>query len=278
MRVYLAPMGGDSSFRLTRGVPDRRLAGLVRRYADFEERTAAPVRLREVASDEIVIVIDLAQGWTVQQGEEAAVWHQSFVGGLHDGPTLVEHGGEARTIQVNLTPLGARAVLGLPLGELAHRVVGLEDVVGRAAERLADRLHGARDADARFALLDRALLERVADAEPLRPDVVRAWTRLDETAGAIGVGALADELGCSPRHLSTHFRAELGLTPKRFARVLRFSRATERLSRGERLAEIAAACGYADQAHFNRDFRAFAGTTPTEVMRRARPEGSGIAA
>jgi AraC-like DNA-binding protein len=171
-------------------------------------------------------------------------------------------------MQVNLTPLGARALLGTPLGELTNRVVALEDVLGPAARHLAERLDGAAGWEERFAILDAVLLARAASAEPVRPDVAWAWRRLVRSRGSIAVAALAAELGCSRRHLAARFGEEVGLPPKAYARLLRFQRATEALlSGGEpRLAEVAAACGYADQSHLNRDFRAFAGTTPSALL------------
>ena len=54
------------------------------------------------------------------------------------------------------------------------------------------------------------------------------------------------------------------MPPKPLARILRFERAAARLRQGAALADAALDSGYYDQAHFNRDFRAFAGVTPTE--------------
>jgi transcriptional regulator GlxA family with amidase domain len=80
----------------------------------------------------------------------------------------------------------------------------------------------------------------------------------------VSVSALADELAWSGRAFGERFRERIGMTPKRAARIVRFERATERLERDRRqgLAGLAYACGYADQAHLTREFRAFAGTTP----------------
>ena len=106
-----------------------------------------------------------------------------------------------------------------------------------------------------------------------------AWWRLVSTHGAASVEALAAEVGWSRRHLFARFREQTGLPPKVFARILRFQRAATLMAaaEGPSLCEIALDCGYYDQAHLNRDFRAFAGRTPTELMAARLPKGSGYA-
>jgi AraC-like DNA-binding protein len=68
--------------------------------------------------------------------------------------------------------------------------------------------------------------------------------------------------------------------PKTLARILRFEHALALLRRddGARFAEIAERCGYYDQAHMNRDFRAFAGASPSEFLARRLPDGGGVRA
>ena len=270
-----------ASFALAQRAAHPRLRGLVLDYEDFEERSAAPLGRREVAVPHVVVIVDLSgEGWDVAGRDATAfVRHRSFVAGVHDQPTTVRHDGRARCLQLNLTPLGARAVLGVPLAELTNRVVPLEDLLGPAARRLEERLDGAGGWAERFALLDEELLARAAAAAPLRPDVVRAWRRLSGSDGAVEVGALAAELGCSRRHLSSRFGEEVGLPPKTYARLLRFRRASDALIHGgeDRLATVAAACGYSDQSHLNREFRQFAGATPGAIVRGLLPGGAGVA-
>ena len=122
------------------------------------------------------------------------------------------------------------------------------------------------------------MLERAHAAPLLPPAVELAWRRLRDSHGGAGVAELAGELGCSRRHLSKRFGAELGLPPKALARVLRFERAVALLRAGGELADVAFTCGYYDQPHFNRDFRELAGTTPSDFLARALPAGSGTAA
>jgi AraC-like DNA-binding protein len=88
------------------------------------------------------------------------------------------------------------------------------------------------------------------------------------------VVALAEELGWSRRRLVACFREEIGLAPKALARVIRFDRAVVRLRSGAALGELAHACGYCDQAHFNREFRQLAWMTPGEFRAASAPSGA----
>jgi transcriptional regulator GlxA family with amidase domain len=86
-------------------------------------------------------------------------------------------------------------------------------------------------------------------------------------------------LGWSHRRLIARFRDQIGLAPKTFARVIRFDRAVRQLrtATSRSFAEIAFDCGYFDQAHMNREFREFAGTTPGTFV-AAQLDSGGIAA
>jgi len=110
--------------------------------------------------------------------------------------------------------------------------------------------------------------------------VLCAWSRLVSSGGRASIGAIVGEVGCSQRHLIAQFKEEIGLSPKTLARVLRFGRAVRIIKQkgGARLTEIAGDCGYYDQAHFSRDFREFAGVTPTELMASLLPDLGGFSA
>lgn len=256
------------------GTPHRAVRPHVLGYTGYTERTATPLRRREVPTGRAGLIISFGPSIDVLGVGRLT----SFAIGLDDRFAITEHAGEQHGIQVDLTPLGARMLLGLPMGELARQTPRLDELLGPAAARLAERLALAPDWPARFAILDAELARRLDRAQPPRPDVARALARLQRTHGAVPIAALADELSCSRRHLTTTFAAEVGLPPKAMARVLRFRRAVSLLRDGRPLADIAYACGYADQPHLNRDFRDLAGTTPTELVAQTLPDASGIAA
>ncbi|MFB8414745.1 helix-turn-helix domain-containing protein [Streptomyces albidoflavus] len=191
----------------------------------------------------------------------------SVAGGLMCRSVAIHHDGRQQGVQVALTPLGARAVYGVPAAELAHRLVPLDELLGALAVELSDRLRSATTWAARFAVLDELLLRAVGRSgheHRVRPEVAEAWRRLVAARGGVQVGALAAELGWSRRYLGERFRGELGLSPKTFARVLRFAHAHELAAVGDPLpwGEVAAVSGYADQAHLVRDWREFTGRSP----------------
>jgi AraC-like DNA-binding protein len=238
--------------------PHPALAAHVRTFAGWHERADGPVRRHELPGGRVVLVVSFGPSLDIDGRS-----FTSFAAGLHDAPVLTEHAGLGHGIQAYLSPLGARRLFGMPMSELTRDVVALEDLLGPAAHELAERLATAPDWATRFDLFERAIARRVLEAAPVAPELEWAWLRLLATGGAVPVAELASELGWSRRHLAVRFRDELGMPPKALARILRFERALERLQAGHDLADLALDAGYYDQAHFNRDFRAFAGTTPT---------------
>ncbi|MEW5540504.1 helix-turn-helix domain-containing protein [Streptomyces cyaneofuscatus] len=198
----------------------------------------------------------------------------SVAGGLMRRSVAIHHDGRQHGVQVSLTPLGARAVYGVPAAELAHRLVPLDELLGALGVELVDRLRAATSWAARFAVLDESLLRAVGRGDGdclyrVRPEVAEAWRRLVAAQGRVQVGAVATELGWSRRYLTERFRGEVGLSPKTFARVLRFEHAHELATARDPLpwADVATVSGYADQAHLVRDWREFTGRSPT-VWRR----------
>jgi AraC-like DNA-binding protein len=190
----------------------------------------------------------------------------ALVGGLHSSPVTIRHDGVQHGVQLGIKPLGARALLAMPAAGLASAVVSLDDVIGRLAHELRDRLLSVGGWGPRFAVIDDVLTRALTEPRrSIRPEVAESWQALQQSSGAVDVGSLAKHVGWSRRHLSAQFRAEFGLTPKVAARVLRFERSRSILVQPNRpsFAEIAAACGYADQAHMAREWRDLAGASPS---------------
>jgi AraC-like DNA-binding protein len=265
------------------GAPDARLRGLVvGRYTGWVETTAQAIRRREVPKLFVPVILNFGAPFGVLSpgnGSDGMETFGSFAAGLHDGAALVESTDRSHCLQVNLTPLGAYQVFGLSMGSLANRVVDLRDILGEGGRRLVEQLEDATDWEIRFAILESFIAGRVADARRPAPAVAWALGRLQRSGGRVAIGALAAEIGWSRKRLIAQFRDQVGAPPKTVARLLRFNRAIRLLGAGNGTswAALAQDCGYYDQAHFNRDFRAFAGCTPGDYIGRSLPDGGGVA-
>ena len=261
--------------------PAAALGGLVRAYVGYREHAAADVRRLQVPFSGLPLIVSFGPSIDVADASGGGGRRvTSFLAGLHDRAVVTSFRGDQAGVQVDLTPLGAAMLFRGLAGEAANRVVDLADVLGPAAAGLADQLADAGGWAARFDLVDRMLLARLAAAERPPVRVAAAWRRIAASHGGVGIGRLAAEFGCSRKHLAEQVRQELGLGPKTLARLVRFERAVALLAAPSVAgrADLAARCGYADQAHFNRDFRAFAGCTPGDYRAGAMPGGLGVAA
>ncbi|WP_329045179.1 helix-turn-helix domain-containing protein [Amycolatopsis sp. NBC_01488] len=178
---------------------------------------------------------------------------------------------------VRFAPGRAPAVLGLAADELRDRRVSLRELWGRPGEELAERLLSGELSPAQ------AVASRLAEAPPPDPAVAALIARLDAGAARVaeavtrpgasraapGVAAarVEDLFAVSERRLRRRFVQAVGYGPATYLRVTRFQRAVALAPRVPGLAALAAAAGYADQAHLSRDCRALTGLTPRAYFR-----------
>ena len=152
----------------------------------------------------------------------------------------------------------------LPASELHNEQVSLDALWGSRAGELRERLLEAQTPDARFQILERALLAQ-AGTFSRHPAVAFALSEFGRVPHNRTVGDVTDQIGLSQRRFIQVFRDEVGLTPKLFCRIRRFQEALQVIRRQNVInwAGVASDCGYFDQAHFIHDFQAFSGINPT---------------
>jgi AraC-like DNA-binding protein len=189
----------------------------------------------------------------------------STLGGVATRFQIIDTAEQEHVAGVAFRPGGTTAFFPAPAHTLTDMDAPLDALWGaRATARLREQLLEAATPDAaldvlewtlRTAFLGRARHPAVAfalDAFRRRPDVGR-------------VGDVTSVIALSPKRFIERFKAEVGVTPKRYCRLLRFQQAVGRAHAARQVdwAEVAVACGYFDQPHFIRDFREFSGLTPT---------------
>ncbi len=267
------------AWTLWRRPPAPGLRGWLVDYCGYLEIGGSPVRRRELPSPVVPLILNLGEPWISYDPDrpERQRWlRRSFTAGLHRRHALVGSIGSALCLQVDMTPLAARRLFGLPMAELTDAVIEVDDLPGHWLAELVDRLAETRCWADRFDLVDRVFSARLGAAPPPSPIALRAWLRLRQCGGNGSISAIAAELEVSRMRLHRLFLDGIGLAPKTAARLCRFEAAVAAMQRGEPLAELAADAGYFDQPHFNRECLAFAGERPTALRRRMLADGTGI--
>ena len=221
------------------------------------------------------LMINLGDAFDVHEPEQAEPfitctdsWWVGIWSAYHsvDWPLNVQFFG------VHFKPGGAYPFLQFPLSEMNSQVVPLDAIWGRFAGEIRERLHAAPTIQAGFALLEHLLLARLCEA-PRGLDVVQyALGEIAQHHGALSIRALSDEIGISQNHLGTQFKRFVGVPPKEVARFYRFARVLRLIDSAQLvdLTRIAHESQFYDQSHFNRDFVAFTGHSPTEYVQLRR--------
>lgn len=231
--------------------------------AGFRQRVPAPLDIAMVAHPAVTLLIDLGEGEGIVCDTRGRHERGSVVIGLMPGE-LRAGGCVGECLQIRLEPDVAAAALGAS-PELSGTMAPLADVWGRDAERVEDRLRAAASWDERFTIAADVLGRRLDARSPVDPEVAHAWRRTLTSRGLVRVDSLAGEVGWSRKRLWSRFGAQLGTSPKRVARLVRFDHAAHLLAAGHAAASVAAESGYVDQSHLHHEVKAFTGLTPSAV-------------
>jgi AraC-like DNA-binding protein len=223
----------------------------------FARETSSHASERVLPTGTIQLVINLR--------EESGRGFDAVVAGPHSRFFVLDTSRPASVIGVHFKPSGAYPFLALPLDELSNQHVPLEALWGAQAALLRERLLAAETSEAKFLVLERALLflYRPHSRHAAVGHALGAFRR-----GRRRVADVVEEIGMSQRRFIRLFSDQVGLTPKSFCRIRRFQHAVALLHRAQTVnwADAALACGYCDQSHMIHDFHDFAGLSPASYL------------
>jgi AraC-like DNA-binding protein len=229
--------------------PGGEASGFVECYWVLEG--AAPGSVQRVVPDgRPELILNLGATFEALRDGEWQAQPQCFLVGQITAPLLLRATPSSHFVGVRLRPGGAAQLLGIPAQELTGCTVPLDEL---GLKQLAEM----RDTGD----IEKALLRRQRRKDPLTDEAVRLLS------GSLGVAEVAARLGVSSRQLERRFQAQVGISPKLFARIRRFQRVFPAIeNEGAGWVDAAAGCGYYDQAHLIRDFREFAGEPPAALL------------
>jgi AraC-like DNA-binding protein len=237
-------------------------------------------RERVLPSGTMQLLINVAEDEIrTYDGADYATIHRTLgavLQGPHARPTVIDTRQQRSIVCVGFAIGGSTPFFTPPAAALRDELVGLDELWGRDGAVLHERLRGCASPVEMLRLVEGALLHHVV--RPFTPDPGMTFA-----VGALGrgvpVAAVVQRLGTTPKVFLRRFRNQVGLTPKRFARLRRFQRMLAAIPRDRPAdwAEIAAITGYCDQSHLINDFQAFAGMTPTAYRPRSPGEHNHVA-
>jgi AraC-like DNA-binding protein len=172
------------------------------------------------------------------------------------------------TMGVVFWPGGLQALFNLPTGELTNQVISVSDVTDRDITALRQELSAESNPDKKFCLLKSFLISILDLGFQPNPAIMFSARKVYNQNGKQPISEITDQVGYSRRRLSELFRDTVGASPKQYSRIQRFQYSLKMLRSEPNLSNIALECGYYDQAHFNRDFKALSGITPTEYLEK----------
>lgn len=249
--------------------PAPALAPFLDRYVGYRLECFAPGLHRGLPSRHLTFIVSIGPPIDVvaqTDPAQAPSRYRSVISGLQAAPALIAHDGSSEGVALELTPIGCRALFGMPGSELWNTSLELDDLAGPVGAELWERLQLAPTWADRFAACDH-VLGRLLTGDSVEPALARSWQLLAASAGTRPVSEIAATIGWTRQHFARRFAGEFGLSPKLAARVVRFDRARRVLQVPFlSIAQVALACGYYDQAHLTRDFTELAGVPPARLL------------
>lgn len=198
-------------------------------------------------------------------GTYTGVW----IYGMHRNHISISAATDSSMLAVQFKPCGSHPFLHVDVSLLNELIVPVQDVIGEELLGLRKEMLSVGSAAHCFELIDQWLLKRFDERRCPPPELLEFIESLRQ-APATALKQLVEAYPASQKTLIDQFKQYVGLTPKYFQRILRFTDLLQRIREKETLpwADIAHECGFTDQSHFIREFRHFSGFNPGEYIDR----------
>jgi AraC-like DNA-binding protein len=229
-----------------------------------------PRRLERVLpSAAAQLIINLKEDQTrlytsAANGQRCDTLPGSILTGITTRPQIIDTDEQENVAGVSFRPGGTMAFFAPSAAEICDADVPLDALWGiSATARLREKLLASVDPEATLDILERELCAALCTWSP-HPAVVFSLSRFSAQPSMARIAAVTRAIGLSHKRFAERFRFEVGITPKKYCRLLRFQQAVAQAHAASRVdwSQLALDCGYFDQAHLVHDFRAFAGLTP----------------
>ena len=193
---------------------------------------------------------------------------RAFFHGIYNAPVYWKIRGSGRIFGIRFKPEAFAQLFGVPAASVFCKFVALESFFGPQVNPLPESIYGTEN-DIVVRNADAFIIQKAAHMQQCRNYIAEAASLIRSARGNISIAEVSNALSVSPRQLQRSFKDTMGTSPKSYMRIMRFRNALASISSEKEWADITYDLGYADQPHFIREFREFAGDAPKAVIRHA---------
>jgi AraC-like DNA-binding protein len=191
-------------------------------------------------------------GWEEQQNK--------LLGGQIDQHFYIQNTGRTGMIGIKLRPEAATLLFGIDMSKYTNKVTSLTQI---PTMKEVEMLFDAHDHDEILTKIEQYFLARIPQTAP--HPIQKAVSRIFQQNGVLSVQDLSDHLSIGQRQLERLFKKYIGLSPKRYMRIIRFNYIFELMkNKGHNWQDLVFKAGYYDQSHFIKNFQEFTGEDPTQ--------------
>ena len=197
-----------------------------------------------------------------------SIQEQSLVVAQMKSFMKIQSYGKTGMIAVRFSAQGAYHFIRTPMNEIANGETALRHLWKDVAPEIEEKMHFTKTTNQRSQIIQSYLQIQLTRNGCIDKAIEFCVNEVKRAKGQISVDALAEKVGVSNRQLVRRFDKCVGLSPKEFVRITKFTSSLNMMNhfKNKSLTEIAVDAGYYDQAHFNHDFREFSGMTPTDYL------------
>jgi len=257
-------------------IPGERLRPYIKCYYSFESESNIELDDTVFPGGHMEIIFNLGEGiWRSATNDS---WHTTppvELWGKITQPLPIRSIGINKMLGIKFYAHSAALFLNEELSGFNDQIADLRDLLGKPVRTLHERLKEESDLDRRVVLLEDFLLGRLAAKEKRVVNITmvgKIIREMQQNPDPNSIRIIAGQYNISSRYLGKLFLQYTGVTPKLYDKIRRFQQSLRLITENQSsLTSIAYDCGYFDQSHFIRDFKHFAGITPSSYSPASYP-------
>ena len=251
--------------RFTRIPPPVELQDIVECYWIAENDDPTPVTQKIIPDGFPEIIFHYGDPYRIRLGEHWEIQTSTLLAGQITKHFQLENCGVSKVLGVKLKPASITRLYGISADRLTDKVLDLRSVSGIFEELSSKMMDDHKNEVERRSILNehfRSLRTTVRDELP-----EKALAIIFTTKGKVSVEELATALFVTERQLERSFKLYVGLSPKFYCRIIRFSHIFQCIQKKDiKWSDIVYETGFYDQSHFIRNFKSFTGEEPSSYL------------